>query len=163
LACRDPRARSRTRSLDTGRGPGAAPRSTVLGGDGTCPRYTRGPECQRSRLPRDDRLQRHGARPYPLMHAPARLPIDHVLPEIARALATHARVVLHAPPGAGKTTRVPIALLESVAGRIIMLEPRRLAARSAASWMSRMLGEDVGGTVGYRVRLDSRVGPRTRI
>lgn len=93
----------------------------------------------------------------------APLPIDEVLPDLVRTLAMHTRVVLHAPPGAGKTTRVPLALLESLPGRIVMLEPRRLAARTAASWMARMLAEDVGETVGYRVRLDSRVGPRTRI
>jgi ATP-dependent helicase HrpB len=92
-----------------------------------------------------------------------RLPIDDVLPALMQALATNTRVVLHAPPGAGKTTRAPLALLQTLAGRIIMLEPRRLAARAAAAWMARTLGEDVGGTVGYRVRLDSRVGPRTRI
>ncbi|HSJ32682.1 MAG TPA: ATP-dependent helicase HrpB [Longimicrobiales bacterium] len=92
-----------------------------------------------------------------------RLPIDDVLPELVRALGTSTRVVLHAPPGAGKTTRAPLALLSSIPGRIIMLEPRRLAARAAAAWMARSLGEAVGETVGYRVRLDSRVGPRTRI
>jgi ATP-dependent helicase HrpB len=74
--------------------------------------------------------------------------------------------VLHAPPGAGKTTRVPLALLDEAwlgGRRIVMLEPRRLAARAAAAYMARLLGEDVGDTVGYRVRLDTRVGPRTRI
>jgi ATP-dependent helicase HrpB len=75
-------------------------------------------------------------------------------------------VVLHAPPGAGKTTRVPLALLDEAwlgGRRIVMLEPRRLAARAAASYMARLLGEDVGDTAGYRVRLDTRVGPRTRV
>jgi ATP-dependent helicase HrpB len=73
--------------------------------------------------------------------------------------------VLQAPPGAGKTTRVPLALLAEpwLAGRIVMLEPRRLAARAAARYMARLLGEDVGETVGYRVRLDTRIGPRTRV
>lgn len=74
--------------------------------------------------------------------------------------------VLHAPPGAGKTTGVPLALLGAPwlgDGRILMLEPRRLAARAAARRMATLLGEPVGGTVGYRVRLDTRVGPRTRI
>jgi ATP-dependent helicase HrpB len=74
--------------------------------------------------------------------------------------------VLQAPPGAGKTTRVPLALLDEpwMAGRtLLMLEPRRLAARAAARRMAATLGETVGETVGYRVRLDSRVGPRTRI
>jgi ATP-dependent helicase HrpB len=74
--------------------------------------------------------------------------------------------VLQAPPGAGKTTRVPLALLDEpwLAGRrIIMLEPRRLAARAAARHMARLRGEEVGGTVGYRVRMETRVGPATRI
>ncbi len=74
--------------------------------------------------------------------------------------------VLQAPPGAGKTTRVPLALLDEpwLGGtKIVMLEPRRLAARAAATWMARLLGERVGETVGYRVRLDTRVGPNTRI
>ena len=97
------------------------------------------------------------------MSTTERLPIDDVLPALTQALATHTRVVLHAPPGAGKTTRAPLALLETLPGRIIMLEPRRLAARSAASWISRTLGEEVGGTVGYRVRLDARIGPHTRL
>lgn len=94
------------------------------------------------------------------------LPIDEVLPELLAALADAPSVVLEAPTGAGKTTRVPLALLDVpwVAGqRIIMLEPRRLAARSAARRMADQLGETVGETVGYRVRFDSKVGPRTRI
>ncbi|MCR8635115.1 ATP-dependent helicase HrpB [Paenibacillus radicis (ex Xue et al. 2023)] len=95
-----------------------------------------------------------------------RLPIEPVLPEIIEALGSSSNAVLVAPPGAGKTTRVPLALLESprFAGqRILMLEPRRLAARSAARFMASALGEQVGQTVGYRVRLDSKVGPDTRI
>jgi ATP-dependent helicase HrpB len=94
------------------------------------------------------------------------LPIDDVLPLVREGLAAHPRAVLQAPPGAGKTTRVPLALLDEpwVGGRrIIMLEPRRLAARAAATFMARLLGDTIGGTVGYRVRLDSRTGPRTRI
>lgn len=74
--------------------------------------------------------------------------------------------MLVAPPGAGKTTRVPLALLDEPwtdGGRILVLEPRRLAARAAATHMARLLGEEAGGTVGYRVRLESRVGPRTRV
>ncbi|MBR9990676.1 MAG: ATP-dependent helicase HrpB [Gemmatimonadetes bacterium] len=97
------------------------------------------------------------------MATTARLPIDDALPALIEALGASSRVVLHAPPGAGKTTRAPLALLASMPGRIIMLEPRRLAARTAAAWMSRTIGEAVGETVGYRVRLDTRVGPRTRI
>ncbi|MFN0226447.1 helicase-related protein, partial [Paenibacillus sp. KR2-11] len=96
----------------------------------------------------------------------AQLPIDSVLEELGEALAVHNGVVLTAAPGAGKTTRVPLALLDAawLAGRkIVMLEPRRLAARAAARFMARSLGEAVGETVGYRVRLDTKVGPRTRI
>ena len=96
----------------------------------------------------------------------APLPIDDVLPQLLDRLQHATRVVLQAPPGAGKTTRVPLALLHEswVAGRrIIMLEPRRLAARAAAAYMARSLGEAVGGTVGYRVRLDTKVSARTRV
>ena len=94
------------------------------------------------------------------------LPIEDVLPRLRSVLRAHTGAVLQAPPGAGKTTRVPIALLEEpwLAGqRIVMLEPRRLAARTAAQRMAQMLGEPVGATVGYRMRMDTRVGPGTRI
>ncbi len=94
------------------------------------------------------------------------LPIDEALPDLAAALATRANAVLVAPPGAGKTTRVPLALLDEpwVAGRkLIVLEPRRLAARAAADRMAATLGEAVGETVGLRVRLGSKIGRRTRI
>lgn len=94
------------------------------------------------------------------------LPIDVLLPELCQALALRDETVLEAPPGAGKTTRVPLALLNQpwLAGQtIIMLEPRRLAARAAAERLASELGEAVGETVGYRIRLDSKVGPRTRI
>lgn len=94
------------------------------------------------------------------------LPIDAVLPALRRALADRDEAVLEAPPGAGKTTRVPLALLEEswLAGQtILMLEPRRLAARAAAERLASELGEGVGETVGYRIRLDSKVGPKTRI
>ncbi|SDG39431.1 ATP-dependent helicase HrpB [Phytopseudomonas seleniipraecipitans] len=94
------------------------------------------------------------------------LPIDSLLPDLCRALASRHEVALEAPPGAGKTTRVPLAVLDQpwLAGqRIIMLEPRRLAARAAAERLASELGETVGETVGYRIRLDSKVGPRTRI
>lgn len=94
------------------------------------------------------------------------LPIDAVLPPLLMALQGRDEVVLQAPPGAGKTSRVPLALLgESwLEGQsIIMLEPRRLAARAAAERMASELGEKVGETVGYRIRLESRVGPNTRI
>jgi len=94
------------------------------------------------------------------------LPIESAIPELRRVLREGSSAVLQAPPGAGKTTRVPLALLREgwLAGaRIVMLEPRRLAARAAAQRMSRLLGERTGGTVGYRVRMDTRVGPDTRI
>ena len=94
------------------------------------------------------------------------LPIDALLPALCEALAERHEAVLEAPPGAGKTTRVPLALLDQpwLAGqRIIMLEPRRLAARAAAERLASELNEKVGETVGYRIRLDSKVGPNTRI
>lgn len=94
------------------------------------------------------------------------LPIDVLLPDLRQALASRHEAVLEAPPGAGKTTRVPLALLDEpwLGGqRILMLEPRRLAARAAAERLASELGEPVGETVGYRIRLDSKVGPRTRI
>jgi ATP-dependent helicase HrpB len=94
-----------------------------------------------------------------------RLPIDPILPELLAALRAEGRAVLQAPPGAGKTTRVPLALLDAgiVPGRILMLEPRRLAARAAAERMAESLGQEAGQTVGYRVRGDAKVGPATRI
>ncbi len=94
-----------------------------------------------------------------------RLPIDDALPELLEALRTHGRAVLQAPPGAGKTTRVPLAMREAglCAGRIVMLEPRRLAARAAAERMAETLGERAGQTVGYRVRGDAKVSKSTRI
>ncbi|MGH7123581.1 MAG: ATP-dependent helicase HrpB, partial [Stellaceae bacterium] len=88
------------------------------------------------------------------------------VPRVAAALAEQGAAVLEAPPGAGKTTLVPLELLESPwldGRRIVMLEPRRLATRATARRMATMLGEQVGDTVGYRTRLDTRVGPRTRI
>lgn len=94
------------------------------------------------------------------------LPIQRALPALCQGLCTHTRGVLHAPPGAGKSTVVPLALLQApwLAGRrILMLEPRRLAARGIATRLADMLGERVGERVGYRVRLDSRIGPETRI
>jgi ATP-dependent helicase HrpB len=94
------------------------------------------------------------------------LPVDESLPRLKAVLAERTAAVLVAPPGAGKTTRVPLALLDApwLKGRkIVMQEPRRLAARAAARRMAATLGEQVGETVGYRVRLDSKIGPRTRI
>ncbi|MDE3128325.1 MAG: ATP-dependent helicase HrpB, partial [Gemmatimonadota bacterium] len=99
------------------------------------------------------------------MNSPA-LPIEPALPALRAALDARTCAVLEAPPGAGKTTRVPLALLGEpwLARRgIVMLEPRRLAARAAARFMARALGESPGDTVGFRVRGESRVGPRTRV
>ncbi|MGO4703426.1 ATP-dependent helicase HrpB [Dyella sp. 2RAB6] len=93
-------------------------------------------------------------------------PITPLLPEIRASLAAHPRLVLEAPPGAGKTTQVPLALLGEawLAGRkLLMLEPRRIAARAAAQFMSRQLGEEPGQTVGYRIRFESKVSAKTRI
>ncbi|MEC3861997.1 ATP-dependent helicase HrpB [Mesobacterium sp. TK19101] len=93
------------------------------------------------------------------------LPIDSALPGLIAALRDAGRAVLQAPPGAGKTTRVPLALLKAglTPGRIVMLEPRRLAARAAAERMAQTLGEKPGETVGYRIRGEARTGPNTRI
>ncbi|TBV72935.1 ATP-dependent helicase HrpB [Pseudoxanthomonas winnipegensis] len=99
------------------------------------------------------------------MSAPS-FPIASLLPQITASLADHPRLVLEAPPGAGKTTQVPLALLDAPwleGRRIVMLEPRRVAARAAAGFMARQLGEVVGETVGYRIRFENKVGPRTRI
>ncbi|MEM9061380.1 MAG: ATP-dependent helicase HrpB [Pseudomonadota bacterium] len=94
------------------------------------------------------------------------LPIDVVLPEIIEAVATSNRLVLSAAPGAGKTTRIPLALLEANAvadGKILLLEPRRVAARAAAERMASQLGERTGETVGYRIRGESRVSKHTMV
>ena len=94
------------------------------------------------------------------------LPVAEILPELLDTLARGRNAVLQAPPGAGKTTHVPLALLDQrwLAGRrIVMLEPRRLATRAAAHYMAAQLGEQVGASVGYRVRLDTRVSAKTRI
>jgi ATP-dependent helicase HrpB len=95
----------------------------------------------------------------------ADLPITDALPALLDAMRVQSRAVLQAPPGAGKTTHVPLALLEAALapGRIVMLEPRRLAARAAAERMAQTLGEEVGQTVGYRVRGEARVSSATRI
>jgi ATP-dependent helicase HrpB len=95
-----------------------------------------------------------------------RLPVEAVLADLQNALANNACAVLQAPPGAGKTTCVPLHLLKAAwleDSKIILLAPRRLAARAAAMRMAHLLGENVGQTVGYRVRLDSRVSEETRI
>ena len=93
------------------------------------------------------------------------LPIHALLPDLIAALRHRGRAVLQAPPGAGKTTVVPLSLLSAglTDGRIVMLEPRRLAARAAAERMAATLGEEIAQTVGYRIRGETRVGPGTRI
>src|SRR5438105_10062668 len=93
-------------------------------------------------------------------------PIDAGLPQIVAALREHAAVVVRAPTGAGKTTRVPPALLDAGfadRGQIVMLEPRRLAARAAARRMAGERGERVGEAIGYQVRFDRQSGPQTRV
>src|ERR1700757_915104 len=94
------------------------------------------------------------------------LPIDAVLDELSHILENHDSAVLVAPPGAGKTTGVPLALLDepwTKGKRIIVLEPRRIAARASAERMAKTLGERTGETVGYRVRFGSKVSRATRI
>lgn len=94
------------------------------------------------------------------------LPIHAALPELLSALSAHSRVVLEAPPGAGKTTVVPLALLDQAwlgGKKILMLEPRRIAARSAALYMAQSLGEPIAESVGYRIRFENQVSARTRI
>lgn len=103
---------------------------------------------------------------FPAARAPVNhLPIHDVLPALQNAITTHPCTVLSAAPGAGKTTCVPLALLQAgvMQGKIVMLEPRRLAATRAARFMATQLGEPVGQTVGYRIRGDHRSGPHTRI
>ena len=93
-------------------------------------------------------------------------PIQALLPQVRSSLAAHPRLVLEAPPGAGKTTQVPLALLDEdwLEGRtIIMLEPRRVAARAAATFMAQQLGEAAGETVGYRIRFENKISARTRV
>ena len=104
-------------------------------------------------------------------HVPDKIPLDDlpvttVLPDLKQALSRGRYAVLEAPPGAGKTTRVPLAVMNEpwiLGQKIIMLEPRRLAARSCAAHMACLLGEPVGGQVGYRIRHDHQVSKHTRI
>ena len=118
------------------------------------------------RLRRVARPKRNATLPYPLRVDIAAFPISELLPRIRASLAAHPRLVLEAPPGAGKTTQVPLALLDAdwLDGRkIVMLEPRRVAARAAAGFMAKQLGEAVGETVGYRIRFENKVSAKTRI
>jgi ATP-dependent helicase HrpB len=119
-------------------------------------RQKNGSRLSRAALGRDDKK---------MMSFDAPLPIDAVLPRLTATLREHACAVLVAPPGAGKTTRVPLVLLDEpwLRGKILLLEPRRLAARAAAARMAATLGEEVGETVGLRVRFGSKVSRRTRI
>ena len=91
------------------------------------------------------------------------LPVDAILPEILASLQHTPNLVIEAPPGAGKTTRVPPAILGLVSGEVIVLEPRRIAARLAARRVAWEAGEEVGGSVGYQVRFEEKIGPRTRL
>ena len=94
------------------------------------------------------------------------LPIDDILPDLCASLEVTPNAIVQASPGAGKTTRVPICLLDApwrMGGKIVMLAPRRLAARAAAQYMAQTLGQPVGETVGYSIQLDNRTGPNTLI
>ena len=100
------------------------------------------------------------------MFLPSGLPIDEALPALRSALRDHAAAVLQAPPGAGKSTIVPLFLRSSPwleGQKILMLEPRRIAARAVAGRMAHLLGESVGHSVGFRTRLETRVSGKTRI
>jgi ATP-dependent helicase HrpB len=91
------------------------------------------------------------------------LPVDAVVPEIIASLERIPNLVLEAPPGAGKTTRVPPALLSLVRGEVVVLEPRRIAARLAARRVAAEIGEKLGQTIGYQVRFEQTAGPKTRL
>jgi ATP-dependent helicase HrpB len=93
----------------------------------------------------------------------SRLPIDDLLPAIAAALGESSNLVIEAPPGAGKTTRVPPALLSLVRGQVLVLEPRRIAVRMAARRVAQERGERLGETIGYQVRFEEVAGARTRL
>src|ERR1700738_584831 len=91
------------------------------------------------------------------------LPVDAILPEILTSLEHTPNLVIEAPPGAGKTTRVPPAFLGLCSAGVIVLEPRKIAARMAARRVGREMRESVGETVGYQVRFEEKTGPRTRL
>jgi ATP-dependent helicase HrpB len=92
-------------------------------------------------------------------------PVDDIIPRLIHSLNDRPSAIVHAPPGSGKTTRIPLALLSApwLQGKIVMLEPRRLAAANAARWISLGIGEEVGETVGYAIRFERRTSPRTRL
>jgi ATP-dependent helicase HrpB len=103
---------------------------------------------------------------HPFQAGTSHYAVDDILPQLKAAILTHGAAVLSAAPGSGKTTRVPLALMDIIdpgSGRILMLEPRRIAATSAAGWMAKTLGEEIGRTLGYSIRLESRVSKATRI
>ena len=91
--------------------------------------------------------------------------VHEVLPQLIEALQTKHKAILSAPPGSGKTTQVPLQLLAQKVfdGKIVLLQPRRVAARSVATWMAELLGEAVGETVGFQVRHERKIGPQTKI
>lgn len=93
-------------------------------------------------------------------------PVDSIIPRLIQSLHERSAAIVHAPPGSGKTTRIPVSLLSAPwlqNNRIVMLEPRRLAAVNSARWISSTIGEEVGGTVGYAIRFDRQVSSRTRL
>src|SRR3954471_14535596 len=92
-----------------------------------------------------------------------KLPVDAVIPEVVAHTHEGRNVVVVSPPGSGKTTRVPPALLSALPGEVLVLEPRRLAARLAARRVASELGERVGDTAGYQVRFENIAGPKTRL
>ncbi len=101
-----------------------------------------------------------------MLHPTSQLPVETILAELDQALATSRTVVLQAPPGSGKTTRVPLALLDAPwlnGRRILMLEPRRLAATNAARYMASLRKEAVGETIGYAIRYERKIGPTTQL
>ena len=93
------------------------------------------------------------------------LPIKDIVDDVRQKLTNHNTLIVHAPAGAGKSTILPLALLDQPTfenQKIVMLEPRRLAARTIAARMADLLGENVGDTVGYRIRFDNKIGPKCR-
>src|SRR5262245_31977851 len=101
--------------------------------------------------------------PMGLVNPNATLPVDLILPDVIRSLERNPNLVIEAPPGAGKTTRVPPALLKHLQGEIVVLEPRRIAARLAARRVAFEMSEPVGQTIGYQVRFEGIGGPHTRL